>query len=199
MSFRKEKKYRLFRSDMAKIKMDLISLGMQELHPSRQVNSCYFDTSELILYYESEEGVLPRKKIRIRWYDDVAKFNKEIKISSLEGRFKKTEVAGSLLTVNDLHRTICFDKDYGSLSPVLQVRYVREYFFYKSLRITFDSDISYEFLRSATNASRRDPECVMEVKVPIDCDDSYVEGLINFPTSRFSKYSRGLLFFDGML
>jgi hypothetical protein len=39
----------------------------------------------------------------------------------------------------------------------------------------------------------------MEVKVPMSCTDDYIEGLINHPTSRFSKYSRGLLFSDGML
>jgi hypothetical protein len=39
----------------------------------------------------------------------------------------------------------------------------------------------------------------MEVKVPIECDDDYIETLIPHPTARFSKYSRGLLFFESIL
>ena len=58
-------------------------------HPSRQVNSIYFDTPKLDFYTASEEGILPRKKIRIRWYNEnTNKVFKETKISSIEGRYK---------------------------------------------------------------------------------------------------------------
>jgi hypothetical protein len=66
MSFRKEIKFRLSYSDMAQMQNQLIALGMKELHPCRIINSCYFDNDNLTLFHESEEGVLPRKKIRIR-------------------------------------------------------------------------------------------------------------------------------------
>ena len=64
---------------------------MNELYPMRKVNSCYFDTNELQMFHDSDQGVLPRKKIRIRNYNDEKIFTEETKISSEEGRFKKTK------------------------------------------------------------------------------------------------------------
>ena len=49
---------------MVEVKKKLFSLGMRELFPSRIVNSCYFDTKNLSLHHELEEGVMPRKKIK---------------------------------------------------------------------------------------------------------------------------------------
>ena len=86
MSYRKEKKFRLTLSDMQLLKSNLLSQGMNELYPMRKVNSCYFDTNEMQMFHDSDQGVLPRKKIRIRNYNDEKIFTKEIKISSEEGR-----------------------------------------------------------------------------------------------------------------
>jgi hydroxyacyl-ACP dehydratase HTD2-like protein with hotdog domain len=193
MSFRKEKKFRLSYSDMAKIKKLLLSAGMTTLHPARVINSCYFDTKNLFFYQESEEGVLPRKKIRIRWYDDDILFTKEVKISSIEGRYKYTNELSSVGSLEDIERLNFFDQEYGNLTPVLIVKYEREYHSLKGLRITFDKNIAYSDLRLNTKPTFKDSECVMEVKVPIDCGDDYIEEIIQHPTSRFSKYSRGLL------
>ena len=62
MSFRKEKKFRLSFSELNFMKKNLFQSGMTSLYPARIVNSCYFDTHDLKLFSESEEGVLPRKK-----------------------------------------------------------------------------------------------------------------------------------------
>ena len=51
-----------------------------ELYPSRTINSVYFDTNDLRLFFESEEGLLPRKKLRIRWYDTVENSTIETKL-----------------------------------------------------------------------------------------------------------------------
>ena len=67
MSFRKEKKYRLTISDQKILKYSLIDKGMKELFPIRQVNSCYLDTLDLSLFFASDEGILPRRKLRYRW------------------------------------------------------------------------------------------------------------------------------------
>ena len=196
MSFRKENKFRLSLSDMAQIQDQLIALGMKELHPCRVINSCYFDNDSLALFHESEEGVLPRKKIRIRWYNNVLNFTKEIKISSIEGRFKSVEKKPKLQHLNDVLNARYFDNSYGILKPSLIVSYERHYFSLKSLRITFDRNISYRYLKYNAEAVASDNEAVMEVKTPIDCSDDYIKSIIFQPTSRFSKYSRGLLCFD---
>ena len=89
MSFRKEKKYKLTFSDQNILKNKLIDKGMKILYPKRTVNSVYFDTNNLDFYLNSEEGVLPRKKIRLRWYNkDIKKISKEIKISSVKEGLK---------------------------------------------------------------------------------------------------------------
>ena len=193
MSFRKEKKYRLSFSDMAIVKKQLFQIGMISLHPSRLINSCYFDNSGLRMFHESEEGVLPRKKFRIRWYNKSNVFTEEIKISSIEGRFKYQKKTLNILNTDELFDIKIFDKLYGELIPVLIVRYEREYFSLNDLRVTFDNNISYDYIKSFSKPTLKDSECVMEVKVPIDCDDEYIEKLVHIPTSRFSKYTRGCL------
>ena len=91
MSFRKEKKFRLTLSDQKILKSSLLTLGMRELFPSRIINSTYFDTDHLDMYINSEEGILPRKKIRVRWYGTKKSLKKETKVSSIEGRYKLSE------------------------------------------------------------------------------------------------------------
>jgi len=199
MSFRKEKKFRLSISDMSNLKEELFQDGMEELHEPRFVNSCYFDNYLLSMLHESEEGVLPRKKIRIRWYNKDSNFTKETKISSIEGRYKYTEKMNQINTVNELKKTNIYDQSYGYLLPTLIVSYRREYYTYKDLRITMDNSIKYADMRKDIHQDYMDDESVMEIKTSIDIPDDYIEKVISQPTSRFSKYSRGLLKADGML
>ena len=79
------------------------------------------------------------------------------------------------------------------LKPTIIVSYQREYYSFQGLRITFDANITYKNLRKLSPQIFRDDECVMEIKVPIGVHDDHIEGLIQHSTSRFSKYSRGLL------
>ena len=192
MSYRKEKKYRLTTSDLNKVKNILLAQNMKFLYPSRTINSCYFDSKDFISFHHSEEGVLPRKKIRVRWYNKLNIFNKETKISSIEGRFKYTENLDHIKSLDQLLNINIQDNLYGKLKPKIIVTYTREYFLINKLRVTFDRNISYNNLKLSSNLITRDNECVMEIKAPIDCDDDYIENLIPLTTSRFSKYSRGI-------
>ena len=115
MSFRKEKKYRLSFSDLASVKKQLFQTGMVSLHPTRLINSCYFDNSELRLFHESEEGILPRKKFRIRWYNKSNIFTEEIKISSIEGRFKYQKKLLDIHKFYELFDITLFDKFYEEI------------------------------------------------------------------------------------
>ena len=69
-----------------------INNGM-EIYSKRRVTSIYFDNDKLESYNDSIEGTVPRKKIRLRTYNEF-KFNEfqkvllEKKISSIEGRYK---------------------------------------------------------------------------------------------------------------
>ena len=66
MSFRKEIKSTLNKSKLNYLLTWIKNKGGETLYPERIINSVYFDTRNLNMYYESIEGVLPRKKIRLR-------------------------------------------------------------------------------------------------------------------------------------
>tara|TARA_B100001057_G_scaffold499733_1_gene611496 strand:- start:428 stop:1027 length:600 start_codon:yes stop_codon:yes gene_type:complete len=199
MSFRKEKKYRLSLSDQKILKKKLESKGLKKLYPRRMINSIYFDTKNLNLHLNSEEGVLPRKKIRIRWYgDNINKLTKEIKISSIEGRYKVSKPV-IYNTFEDIFKIKIFDKEYGFLKPKILISYLREYYTLKNLRLTFDNKIKYKNLTSNYQLIKSEKECVMEVKSDFNTDDDYIEKLIEYPTTRFSKYSRGILHTENLL
>jgi SPX domain protein involved in polyphosphate accumulation len=193
MSFRKERKFRLTYYQAQKLKAQLYSNGLEILHPKRQVTSIYFDTSKFDMFCESEEGVMPRKKIRIRWYDEQINFTKETKISSIEGRFKTTIKNCDFANEEEIRCSTLFEPTYGLLKPVLKVSYSREYFQLNRMRLTIDSNICYENLGSIDNMFMKDPEQVMELKIPDFLSDDYYQQVIPYPTTRFSKYCRGIL------
>ena len=199
MSFRKENKYRLSIGDMALLKTRLKRYGMQRLYPNREINSCYFDNDNYDSYKDSEEGVVPRKKIRIRWYNQELKFKKEVKITSNEGRYKYVMETPKLRNIDEIPKIKYLDNSYGIIKPSLVVKYHRSYYTYKSLRITFDENISYMFVMNNKKTIARDNEVVAEVKVPINCSDDYIQSLIPLPVSRFSKYSRGLILLNSYI
>ena len=199
MSFRKEKKFRVTVSDFYKFQDQLYQQGMKTLFEPRLITSVYFDTVDLNMFHDSEEGVLPRKKVRIRWYNDDQLFTLENKTSSIEGRFKVTSKLENSISEKEFLTRNRLDAQYGQIQPTLKVSYKRSYFIFKEMRITFDKDIFYQNLKYADNRKYHDPERVIEIKIPANCPDDFVERLIPFPTARFSKYSRGVLFSLGDL
>ena len=96
MSFRNEEKLRVASSKIFNLKNWINeNLGII-LFPTRTINSIYFDNQDYTMYNQSIEGVLPRKKIRLRVYGKEfspnKSINKEIKISSVEGKYKISEL-----------------------------------------------------------------------------------------------------------
>ena len=199
MSYRKEKKFKVSFSGAQDFKDLLIQKGMSKLYNSRSINSIYYDNLELGMFYDSEESILPRKKVRVRWYNEDKKFTLEKKISSIEGRFKVVKELTNISSQSDLFHDQHFDRQYGNLIPSLKVSYMRSYFTYASLRITFDNNITYQSCNYGLTRYFKDPECVVEIKIPSVCPDDYIEKYIPHVTSRFSKYSRGHLLSLGLL
>jgi len=193
VSFRKEKKFRVTVNEFHKLQSLLQQKGMEVLFKSRIVSSVYFDTVDMNMFHDSEEGVRPRKKVRIRWYDEDKKFTLENKISSIEGRFKVTSKLDNSFPDKELITKNRIDAQYGLILPILKVSYERSYFMLNKMRITFDKNITYQNLRYANSRKYYEPERVVEIKIPINCPDDFVEKHIPYPTARFSKYSRGLL------
>ena len=80
MSFRIEDKYLVKEEDKIKILSFIKNDGFQEKFKKRNITSIYFDNKFFSMFEDSEEGVTPRKKIRIRFYEnEIEKLNFEKK------------------------------------------------------------------------------------------------------------------------
>ena len=68
MSFRIEEKINLHKNNLFYIKDWLLKNESKVLFPTRIISSVYYDNDNFDMYQNSIEGVVPRKKIRIRFY-----------------------------------------------------------------------------------------------------------------------------------
>ena len=187
MSFRKEKKFRLSIFEFIEVKKLLIHKGMETLHKSRIINSLYFDTQELEMHCDSEEGSLPRKKIRIRNYpsSDDKKFYFEIKNSSVEGRFKTRKIIDKN-KFDEIKKIGIYDEQYGICVPQLFVKYSREYFKVKDVRVSIDTKIEYRDYK--TNFRVSDDRVIAELKASKNKDTDELTNDFPIQRIRFSKY-----------
>ena len=188
MSFRIEEKLLINKYQLSEFKEYLISKGASKIFETRKINNLYFDNDKFEMFNDSIEGCLPRKKIRLRSYEDDRNFL-EIKISSTEGRYKTSNQI-DLKKTNNMKNLGLFDKDYGSCKPVLIVEYTRDYFKYGDIRVTIDNDISYftkyrKFLGFDKNQ-------IIELKASFKKDLNELMKDFPFPRSRFSKYTNGV-------
>lgn len=195
MSFRTENKFILSKKKLFVFKQWLNQNKYSILFEKRYINSIYFDSKNFMIYRDSIEGTTPRKKIRIRTYSDFFfhknnKFNLEIKISSTEGRYKKTK------ELNDGINTFLIgynDNQYGMCFPVLNVTYEREYFIRDNSRITIDTNIKYSSIngRVKSNYSYYEDNYVVENKLTNNDKNEMLE-FFPFSQGRFSKYCNGI-------
>ena len=190
MSFRVEEKILVNENDNFLVKKFLKLNSAKKLYNPRIVKSLYFDNNSLDMFHNSEEGIVTRKKIRIRSYP---KFNNkyflEIKISSVEGRFKKSNEISDIQFL-ELIKNGIFDKQYGHCKPKIYVKYLREYYMMKNTRITYDKDI--EYLNLQQRILGKENSKVLELKP--NKDKSVDELFLDFPFSRirYSKYCFGI-------
>ena len=116
------------------------------LYPERLVNSRYYDNYNLQMYYDTVEGLLPRKKIRLRTYNtrefELSDFpyNLEKKLTTEKKRYKSIE--RNIEFRDNIYDQI-YDEDYGLCFKVVDISYVREYFLVNSIRMTIDKNIEY--------------------------------------------------------
>lgn len=141
MTFRTEKKYLITNDRYFDLFRYFQSNNIKEIFEERIVRSIYFDNDTFSIYQDSIEGIVPRKKIRIRHYSNTEKFKLEEKISSVEGRFKISKVTNKS---NEILQKGIMDKNYLFLKPKVIVNYKRNYFSFHNLRFTLDTNIYYE-------------------------------------------------------
>ena len=191
MSFRFEDKISVGKSESIYFFKNLRKKGFEILYPKRKISSIYFDNTELNMFVDSEEGSIPRKKIRIRNYplSFESRYNLEIKISSIEGRFKNTKDI-SLQIKNNYTKYGIFDDQYGLTFPACIVNYYREYFYKDEMRVTHDSSIEYyHFNKSFSFKEDRE---VIEIKTSHNFNRNLIDKFFPFSKHRFSKYCEAI-------
>ena len=187
MSFRIEEKLYITSEHILDFKEFLTKRSAKQLYKPRLIKSLYFDDLNFNMYNDSIEGGVPRKKIRIREYPsgDDKNFYLEIKISSVEGRFKTRTIVDNK-KVNYYKKAGVFDSQYGTCLPNFYVSYEREYSIVDDVRISIDKNLVYESYR--TNNVYNDSNSIVEIKTSIKKNlDDLIE-LFPFQRMRFSKY-----------
>ena len=187
MSFRIEEKLFIKSENLMDFKKYLKSQSAKPLHKPRLIKSLYFDNINFDMYNDSIEGVVPRKKIRIREYpnDNDKNFYLEIKHSSIEGRFKTREIIDNK-KVNFLKKVGIFDNQYGTCLPNFYVSYEREYAIIDDVRISIDKNLIYKNFR--TMDTFKDINSAVEIKTTIKKNLDDLIKLFPFQRVRFSKY-----------
>ena len=196
MTFRVEKKIFIKKENLLDFKEKISSIGAINLYKSRKVQSIYFDNINKDMYNDSIEGLNPRKKIRVRNYNKFNTFdsknnNLELKISSAEGRFKKTTNLSSF----NLSNYIVRDTTYGICKPLICVSYKRIYYKIKNFRLTIDKDIKYRKISfgKISDSFYVEKNNIIEIKYTKN-EDQLISELFPFTFVRFSKYCRAVEF-----
>ena len=194
MSFRLEKKFTLDTRKYDEFIRYINTIEAKKIYNSRKVFSTYFENDFFSSFKQSEEGVVPRKKIRIRSYNtnDHSVVSKlEIKISPEDSRFKKVERIKSKHQIEKLLNRGFIDRNYGLCKPLLNVSYEREYYQLTDHRITIDKNISYCNFKKK-NKIFKEPLSIIEFKSDTTKDINLYDNILTSPISRFSKYCRGM-------
>ena len=195
MNFRNEEKLKVASGKVFHLKNWINENDGYTIYPTRIINSIYFDNPDLSMFYQSMEGVTPRKKIRLRTYGKEfyldKKVNKEVKITSPEGRYKISE---NIKNSNELISFGIYDLSYGLCFPTLNVIYKRSYYKIKKIRLTIDENIIYKKITNnrISQFSTFDNINIVELKYNKDFPMNIVNRNFPFERIRFSKYCRGI-------
>ena len=196
MNFRFEDKLKLDKNKIFEFKDWLTKNRFREIFKPREIFSIYFDTKYNQTYHDSNEGIVPRSKLRLRTYNFKSlkknKFNIEIKKSINHGRLKSTKI------LNNYEKSLklgIFLKNYGFCYPKIIIKYNRSYYKYKNIRLTLDKNIKFEnFTKSLNNSmvSKTSDLIVAEIKYSSGGDSIELFHKLPFEKTRFSKYCIGL-------
>ena len=125
------------------------------IYKKRLVNSIYFDNNDFEMYFDSVEGLAPRKKIRLRYYGkyqpniDNIKMLFEKKYTNFLGRSKSSKETNKF---KDYLNTGILDSKYGICYPKVFVSYLRSYYSLKDFRFTLDENIKFQKYNNINNA-----------------------------------------------
>lgn len=171
-------------SEKGKYLNKFFSDGFEYIFPSRQITSIYYENINFDIYKDSLEGVVPRKKIRIREKFDNLYLEEKIKLP--DGKYKTSK------KINDIPNVI-HDKSYGIVKKICKITYSRSYLSNGKIRLTLDSDLKFENLinRYVFNMNNN---IILEYKILDDFSSSenYINSHKELNSFKFSKYEQAI-------
>tara|TARA_B100001057_G_scaffold242787_1_gene243113 strand:- start:100 stop:672 length:573 start_codon:yes stop_codon:yes gene_type:complete len=190
MKERIEDKLLITKNNLFDFKKWINNCGFRQFS-NRKINSIYFDNKGFDAYLNSIEGVTPRKKIRLRYYNNDNKiFNFEIKSTTATTRFKSVT---NKIKINKILKFGYYDNLYGMCKKKTKVSYERCYFTNEKFRITIDTNIVY----TKKNFKINDKNIIVELKT----EPKYKQDIIDsfpFLRQRFSKYGNSIKLLYGL-
>ena len=166
------------------------------LYPDRKILNIYYDSNKLESYTDAIEGVRPRKKVRLRFYNNFKScFIKLSDFSSLNCNFenKVTDFDRNYKIKRKMifnhHFSNFYDKKYFFLKPKFITEYKRSYYAINECRITLDYNLNFYKINENSSISKKITKLskILEFKLSMK---NYNEAFNNFeinPT-RYSKY-----------
>ena len=201
MNNRLEKKF-IYNIGDESYKYFLISGMFKETYPKRVVNSIYFDTDIYQDVWDNINGFGNRKKIRIRWYNELNNspvFIEEKKKIGFVTQ-KKIENLGNFKNFSDLtlfikneyyQKSSLFKNKKINIKKALILQYERNYFelYNKKLRVTVDKKL--KIFQKFPNKFIENDKLIIELKYSVK-NSSYVNNFVknNFLDNRNQKYSK---------
>ena len=187
MSFRIEEKFYIKEENLLEFKDFIFKKSAEKLYKPRKIESLYFDNINMDMYTDSIEGLVPRKKIRIRHYpDDMDKnYYLEIKNSAIEGRFKTRKIIQKE-KFYELKKNGYLDSEYGICFPNYFVSYDREYIKFEDIRLSIDTNLVYKNFKN--NNHSLDKRIIVEIKTSINKSQDSLMQIFPYQRIRFSKY-----------
>ena len=201
MEQRIEKKFVYSQGDES-YKFFLINGMFKEIYPKRLVNSIYFDTDTYQDVWDNINGFGNRKKIRIRWYNDLNNTNVSLEIKKKLGLItqKKVEPLGFFKNFDELNsfirkenhmKTKLLLKKRLNLKKTLFTQYYRNYYELsdKKLRVTVDYNL--KVLKDFYSHPIVLDQTIVELKYNVK-NSSFVNNFIknNFLNNRNQKFSK---------
>lgn len=181
----------------------LISGMFKKIYPKRVVNSIYLDTDGYHDVWDNINGFGNRKKIRIRWYNNLNNSKVSLEVKKKIGLVtqKKVELLGIFKDFDELDffikkenyiKTNLLLKKKINLKKTLLIQYQRNYYELpdKRLRVTVDDNLKI-FQNSLSNSIDLD-KTIVELKYDVK-NSSFVDSFIqnnclNNRNQKFSKY-----------
>ena len=193
---RSEIKHLSEKKNYNQIKNLLKNMNAIKLYPSRLISSIYFDNKHFNSYFDSEEGLVPRKKIRFRSYSKInsikvseikkINFNFEIKIAK-ENYDEK--ISKKSYNTHELFKSGIFDNDLGHCVPIIKVSYFRDYFYLNSSIVTLDYNLVFSRILFNHFINLNSENIVVEFKHISKSINQNLFEKCGFKSIRFSKYS----------